>query len=217
MQVKKLWLGSQSPRRLALVGLVGQTWHTAVADVDEDVIDDPDPVQNVLARAKLKGAVLRQQIGPNDVLLTADTTVAIEGTMLNKPAGPVEARQMLRQLRGRWHEVHTGMVLYHGREVVSDVSTTAVLMRPYSDDEIEAYIATGDPLDKAGAYAIQHPIFQPVARLEGCYLGVMGLSVCRLVPLLAGLGVDVSAVDLGEMRSAHVGYVCETWTRPSSF
>lgn len=212
--LQTLWLGSQSPRRAHLLTFLGLTWHTAVAEVDEDIIQIPDPPQNVLARARLKGDSLRPQLGDNDLLLTADTTVALGEDMLNKPDTPDAARAMLRRLRGQWHQVHTGMVLYHGRggDVLTDISTTNVLMRDYSDDEIEAYVATGDPLDKAGSYAIQHPHFRPVARLEGCYLGVMGLSVCRLIPLLKKQGFNLSTADTDAIQTAHQHYPCHTWS-----
>lgn len=209
---QRFWLGSQSPRRQVLVGYVGLAWHTAVAEVDEDIIDTPDPGANVLARARLKGDALRRQLplDEHDFLLTADTTVALQGEMLNKPAEANEAREMLQRLRGRWHQVHTGMVLYHGRggAIYEDICTTDVLMRPYSEADIEAYIATGDPFDKAGGYAIQHPVFQPVAELRGCYLGVMGLSVCRLRHILTEAAVPLPDYQAEAVAQAHDSYLC---------
>ncbi len=209
---RTFWLGSQSPRRHQLVGYLGLTWYTAVAEVDEDIIDIPDPAQNVLARARLKGEALRQQLplGEDDFLVTADTTVALRNELLNKPATAGEAREMLHRLQGRWHQVHTGMVVYHGRggAVREDICTTDVLMRSYTDEEIEAYIATGDPFDKAGGYAIQHPVFQPVAGLTGCYLGVMGLSICRLGSLLKAMGVLLPMYQYEAIKTAHQEYPC---------
>ena len=116
---------------------------------------------------------------------------------------------MLRALRNRPHEVHTGVVLTAlptGREV-SGVNTAVVTMRNYSDAEIAAYIASGDPMDKAGAYAIQHPGFRPVARLEGCFTGVMGLSVCHLVQLFSELELMVKA-EKTAVAAAHHHYPC---------
>jgi septum formation protein len=213
---RRFWLGSQSPRRLALVGYLGLVWHTAVSDVDEDSITIPDPTANVLGRARLKGDALRQQLplGTNDILLTADTTVALAGEMLNKPTDMAEARHMLRRLRGKWHEVYTAMVLYHGQggEVVQEwVSTTAVLMRDYTDQEIETYLATGDHQDKAGAYAIQHPTFQPVHTLHGCYLAVMGLPICHLSQQLPQLGIPLPHLNQQQIKTAHQQYPCHTW------
>ncbi|MBK8431790.1 MAG: septum formation protein Maf [Chloroflexi bacterium] len=202
-----LILGSMSPRRRALLALLGLPFVVQVADVDEDIITDPDPIRNVQQRAELKGRALAAVSPPDALIIAADTTVAIEGEMLNKPADAAEARQMLGRLRGRWHEVHTGMVLVQGERCVAVVDTTAVRMRDYSTAEIEAYIATGDPFDKAGAYAIQHPLFAPVAELQGCYLGVMGLSICQLRPLLAEFGL-VASTDLGTLTAAHEGFGC---------
>ena len=202
-----LILGSMSPRRRALLWLLGLPFVVQVADVDEDIITDPDPIRNVQQRAELKGRALAAVAPPDSLIIAADTTVAIEGEMLNKPADAAEARQMLGRLRGRWHEVHTGMVLVQGERCVAVVDTTAVRMRDYSTAEIEAYIATGDPFDKAGAYAIQHPLFAPVAELQGCYLGVMGLSICQLRPLLAEFGL-VASTDLGTLTAAHEGFGC---------
>ena len=116
---------------------------------------------------------------------------------------------MLTALRNRTHEVHTGAVLLElatGREV-SGVNTAVVLMRDYTDAEIEAYVASGDPLDKAGAYAIQHPGFRPAAHLEGCFTGVMGLSLCHLAQLMEQLGLPDRA-DLTAVRQAHQHYPC---------
>jgi predicted house-cleaning NTP pyrophosphatase (Maf/HAM1 superfamily) len=115
---------------------------------------------------------------------------------------------MLRALRGRPHQVHTGVCVIDpgdGREV-SSVHTAAVTMRAYSDAEIDAYIAGGDPFDKAGAYAIQHPTFRPVAAIKGCYLGVMGLSLCDLIPLLRELGVP-DRFDPAALVDAHQGHL----------
>jgi septum formation protein len=129
--------------------------------------------------------------------------------ILGKPDDADTAVHTLRQLRRQRHHVHTGMVLVDlatGR-TLEEVTTVPVTMRNYSDAEIDAYVATGDPLDKAGAYAIQHPVFQPVARLEGCYLGVMGLSICHLVQLLRQLDVTVTA-DRQRLYRVHDGYPC---------
>ena len=203
-------LASASPRRQALLGLLGVPFTVQVADVDEDIITTPNPVQNVLERALLKGRGLQTAVGrdqPTAVIIAADTTVALEGEMLNKPADADEATAMLTRLAGRWHEVHTGMAVLQGEACYSVVDTTAVLMRPYTAAEIATYVATGDPLDKAGAYAIQHPVFAPVAALAGCYLGVVGLSVCRLRPLLAQAGV-ATVWDEAAITAAHRPFAC---------
>lgn len=216
-------LASQSPRRRELIQLLGFPFQVMVADADEDSITVPDPALNVVQTAQLKSAKIAAQLNlsalpPQMLILAADTTVAFAGEMLNKPANEAEARQMLKKLRHAKHEVHTGFVLLEpssGREW-HGVSTAVVTMRPYSDAEIDAYIATGDPLDKAGAYAIQHPQFQPVAHLQGCYCNVMGLPVCDLIVTLGqfmGSGDDqLMPWDFTAVQQAHLHYACPTLT-----
>lgn len=178
------------------------------AAVDEDSVAHPDPAINVVRTARLK-ADAAASLDAKGIVIAADTTVALDGEMLNKPAGPAEARAMLRRLRGRTHQVHTGLVVLevgHGR-IATAVSTTDVTMRDYGDREIDDYVATGDPLDKAGSYAIQHAGFRPVARLSGCYTGVVGLPLCRLVSALQELGIDVDlpvAVDSTDYRDCTI-------------
>ncbi len=210
----KLILASQSPRRRELIKLLGYPVRVESADVDESLVTDPDPAVNVVETARLKAVKIaeqwRQSSDKGDVVIVAaDTTVALQGEMLGKPADAADARRMLRALRNRSHDVHTGVVLLAletGREV-SGVNTAVVTMRDYSEAEIETYIASGDPMDKAGAYAIQHPTFRPVARLDGCFTGVMGLSVCHLLHLFSQLDLTMRA-DLTAVTTAHQHYPC---------
>jgi len=179
-------LASASARRRELLSRLGVHFQVCPADVDES----PRPGETALstqtritrdkartAQAKLAaaGSALADQ-----PIIACDTTVLLDGEMLNKPASPDEAREMLRRLRGRVHEVQSVIVMRHGQDEITDTVRTQVLMREYSDDEIEAYIATGDPFDKAGGYAVQHPRFRPVAEMRGCPLNVVGLALCRL-------------------------------------
>ena len=121
------------------------------------------------------------------IVLAADTVVVLDGAILNKPADAVEARTMLSALRGRPHRVLTGLALARGGEVAwSSVAETVVTMRAYADDEVTAYIASGRPLDKAGAYGIQDADFRPVERIDGCYTNVVGLPLCEVRRALAG-------------------------------
>ncbi len=123
----------------------------------------------------------------DSIIIACDTTVVLDGEMLNKPADADEARMMLRRLRGRIHQVQSAIVIcWNGHERLDTVSSQ-VTMRDYSDDEIEAYIATGDPFDKAGGYAAQHPSFQPIAHIRGCPLNVVGLALCHVRALLPHL------------------------------
>ncbi len=199
-----LILASASPRRQALIRLLGYPTVVYVPDVDEDSIVEPDPARNVAATALLKAEAVAATVTGAAVIVAADTTVALGDEMLNKPADAAAATQMLRRLRGRTHQVHTGIVvlsLPDGR-TASAVSSTDVTMRDYSDAEIEAYVRSGDPLDKAGAYAIQNSAFRPVASFAGCFSGVVGLSLCRLCQALRAIDVpaplDVADHDTAE-------------------
>lgn len=210
----QLILASQSPRRRQLIQLLGFPVQLVTADVDERSITEPDPALNVVKTAELKARAVQNHLSDGSgqpdtrtILVAADTIVALEGRMLGKPADPDEAWRMLAALRGRTHEVHTGLFLIDlstGQENAG-VQTTTVVMRHYNDTEIAAYVATGDPMDKAGAYAIQHPAFSPVAQLQGCYLGVVGLSLCHLIQLLQGWGITA---DKTAVSQAHQGYPC---------
>lgn len=211
----ELVLASQSPRRRALLGLLGYSFVVMAADVDEASITDPDPAVNVAATAVLKAHAVAQRLEPDErVLIAADTTVALAGQMLGKPKDAEEAVWMLQALRNRTHEVYTGCVLLdlgRGRQLEL-VATAVVTMRNYSNAEIMAYVASGDPLDKAGAYAVQHPVFQPASRIEGCYTAVMGLPVCDLILALDEWGLPRRA-DLTAVYHAHQNYSCPIYKK----
>jgi septum formation protein len=206
-------LASQSPRRRELLSLCGYPFQVMAAVVDETVVDIPDPAENTILTAQLKADAitnrLPQTAADQTIIVAADTIVALDNQMLGKPADAREAESMLRALRGREHEVHTGMVLVDtGTGVtVSAVHTATVHMRPYTDSEISRYIASRDPLDKAGAYAIQHPQFRPVSSLDGCYLGVMGFSICQLLRKLQSFDVPLLA-NMEALTKAHKDYPC---------
>ncbi len=211
-----LILASASPRRQALLRLLDYPFTVVVSGVDEDLHLDNDPPTYVARTARHKAEAVAHSLNlpisslqspQRHIIIAADTTVALGDTILGKPTNPAEARDMLRALRGRTHDVHTAVCVLEpavGRELVF-VHTAAVTMRDYSYAEIDAYIATGDPFDKAGAYAIQHPAFSPVAALAGCYLGVVGLSLCDLIPLLRQLDVP-DRFDPAALVDAHMGY-----------
>lgn len=208
----ELILASASPRRRALMELLGLPFRVMVADVDEDSITDPDPATNVIETARLKAVTIAARCIEPTIIIASDTTVVLDGQMLNKPGDEAEAAAMLRALRGRVHHVYTGLVLLHTAtgQTITDVATIPVPMRDYSDEEIAAYIATGDPMDKAGAYAIQHPEFQPVAYLGGCYAGVMGFPLCHLTRSLRRMGVGVK-VDIAAACQQHNQYDCSVY------
>lgn len=187
-------LASASPRRRELLGALGVAFEVRPSNIDEDPLPGETPLQTQhritveKARAVLidggretdddSAAVSRP---PSSVITIAcDTTVLLDGEMLNKPADEAEAWAMLRRLRGRVHQVQSCLVIQKCDQQIIDVVTSDVQMRDYSDDEIAAYIATGDPFDKAGSYAVQHPQFKPVAEIRGCPLNVIGLALCQL-------------------------------------
>lgn len=214
----KLILASGSPRRRALVQLLDYPSQVVVSNVDEDAITMTDPAAYVLETARQKATAVAHVLAENSsfksptekrILVAADTTVALDGEILGKPADADAARDMLRRQRNHNHLVHTAIVvtdLNSGRHI-DGVNSTVVTMRAYTDEEIEAYIATGDPFDKAGAYAIQHQTFSPVAAVEGCYLTVVGLSICHLTLLLAELGISPE-VKTDALWEAHQGFDC---------
>jgi MAF protein len=127
------------------------------------------------------------------ITVGADSLVVLDGRALGKPADGSEARRMLEDLRGREHQVVTGVAAVDasGGRVRTGTQVSAVTMRHYSDEEIAAYVASGEPIDKAGAYAVQDRVFRPAEQLEGCYTNVMGLSLCSLVDMLQGAGLEV--------------------------
>jgi MAF protein len=170
---------------------------TAVASDGEDAAEQryrglPENLAQWLAKHKAAVA-LKLPEATGRLVVTADTTVLLENEILGKPRDKAHARKLLQSLRGRWHHVITGVVVsatIDGQTMMRSAScVTPVLMRAYSDAEIESYIASGDPMDKAGAYGIQNPAFQPTERIDGCYLNVVGLPVCTLIDLLAEFGV----------------------------
>jgi MAF protein len=152
--------------------------------------ETPGEYVSRLALEKARSVAQRQ---PQAVVLGADTTVVIDGEVLEKPADAAEATRMLKALRGRPHTVVTGVAVVDGRtgRWLSATRSTEVLMRRYSDEEIAAYVASGEPMDKAGAYAVQDERFHPAEDVAGCYLNVVGFPLCEVVRLLDRLGATV--------------------------
>lgn len=199
----RIILASQSPRRRQLIQLLGLEVEAISADVDESLATHPDPAQNAIDTAILKVEAFADL--PDAIIIGSDTNVAIDDEVLGKPRDSAEARQMLTQLRGRIHQVHTGIVALRTADgtQAATVSTSDVHMRDYSDAEIDAYIATGDPFDKAGSYAVQHPDFMPVHKIDGCFASVMGLSICQLAGVLHEVGVAIPAAIDVPCRTSH--------------
>ena len=192
-----LFLASASPRRRQILTRLGLAFIACAAPVDEDAAQAHyrGPIEGLaewLAKHKAAAALAMPEAADR-LVITADTTVLLNDVVLGKPRNQVHARELLLALRGRMHYVVTGVAVsgsVDGKFQMRSASCiTPVLMRAYSEAEIAAYIATGDPMDKAGAYGIQHPSFQPTERIDGCYLNVVGLPRCVLVDLLAEFNV----------------------------
>lgn len=184
-------LASSSPRRRNLLASLGIDFVVRKPAIDETQREGEPPERYVQRLSVEKAAAIATEAQPPAVILAADTVVIDDGVILGKPADPNEARQMLRQLRDRAHRVCTAITLHRlgdGGQQVTRMTCTEVLMRAYSDAEIEAYIATGDPFDKAGGYAIQHPEFSPVAQIDGSYSNVVGLPLETLRAALEAIG-----------------------------
>lgn len=192
----RLVLASQSPRRRELLTLVGLAHEVRPADVDETPHADEQPVPHAerLARAKAETLAVRER---DAVVVAADTIVVIDDLILGKPADVAEARAMLRRLAGRTHTVFTAVAVARDGRTVSGVEEVRVTFRALDDAEIAAYVATGEPMDKAGAYGIQGFGATIVERIEGDYFAVMGLPLVRLVGLLADVGLRY---EFGSLR-----------------
>lgn len=204
-----LILASNSPRRKQLLTLGGRTFAVVAAEVDERLKLGEEPLAYVLRLAETKARAIVSKASPEDVVIAADTTVVDGENILGKPVDEIEADSMLRRLRGRTHQVYTALAVLRVLDdlLLTDWCCTDVPMRQYSDDEMKAYISTGDPLDKAGAYAIQHTGFNPVENLHGCFANVMGLPLCHLTRTLIKLGIELEA-DIPQACQLSLQYEC---------
>ena len=175
MPLETLVLASQSPRRAELLRQAGIPFVVRVAAVDEAPLAGERPEEYVVRLAESKARAV--EAAPEEIVLGADTTVVVDGAMLGKPGSQAEARHMLVRLSGRRHQVLTGICLCHRGQVVLDWAATQVWFSAMSRREIREYAASGEPMDKAGAYAIQGLASRYVERIEGCYFNVVGLPV----------------------------------------
>ena len=188
-------LASQSPRRRELLGQMGFSDFIIRPAVGEEKADlSLSPARLVEDLSLQKGLEVAASAAPGDLVIAADTVVAVDGQILGKPHSPQEAAEMLCALSGRTHTVYTGVTLCRDSEVLTEHEATSVRFRPLTREEIEAYVATGEPMDKAGAYGIQGIGSLLVEGIEGDYFNVVGLPVCRLGRMLARFGVDALAL-----------------------
>jgi len=234
-----LILASQSPRRKQLLELCGWKFSILFVDINESVNvgETPGIYVGRMAEGKAYAAYTKvlERTSPEDLIIGADTAVvdwqtSVKGfqqdnagdllnetiggsyRILGKPGDSFEARKMLRELRGRTHQVYSAVTVLQAKDgrSITDVCITDVPMREYSDDEISTYTASGDPLDKAGAYAIQHSGFNPVYNLQGCYANVMGLPLCHLTRILIRIGLD-PALDVPSTCQQSLRYTCSVF------
>jgi septum formation protein len=212
--VTEIVLASNSPRRRELLALTKQNFIVSIADVDERTHPNESPAGYVLRLAKTKARATAGRAEADRIVLAADTAVVDGGEILGKPEDEAEAFAMLTRLRGHTHQVYTGLALLRRGYglLLTDLSITDVPMRVYTDDEIRAYIATGDPLDKAGAYAIQDEQFHPVEHMSGCYAGVMGLALCHVTRMLRKLDIAVHT-DVPANCQRHLEYECPVFDK----
>ena len=191
------------------MALGGWIFHTRPADVDESQRPGEVPGAYVLRLAESKARACAESTRADLTILAADTAVVNGKAILGKPKDMAEAVEMLKNLRGHSHQVYTSIAVLRLSDspLVTDLCITDVPMRSYRDDEIEAYVATGDPLDKAGAYAIQNVEFHPVETMQGCYASVMGLPLCHLARSLHKLDI-APRTDIAAACQSALGYAC---------
>jgi septum formation protein len=220
-----LILASDSPRRKQLLSLGGWEFDVFSPDVDESVLTNEAAAEYVLRVARQKAfsvmSLLEVAAGSDRIILAADTAVVAphpteqgSASILGKPADDDEAVEMLSLLRGQTHQVYTGLAAVRLRDqlMLTVIVSTDVEMRRYTDQEIMAYVASGDPRDKAGAYAIQNKTFQPVQNLQGCFANVMGLPVCHVAQLLEKLGNPPSTEIFRACEQA-LDFRCEIYSQ----
>jgi nucleoside triphosphate pyrophosphatase len=210
-RVPSLVLASASPRRRELLALTQWPADVRPAQADERQLPGENAAGMAHRLSRVKAQSAAGQAPAGSLVLAADTVVVLDGAVLGKPADAGEARQMLGSLRGREHEVITGLTLLVAGDSweAHDSCRTSVTMRDYSDSEAEAYVRTGAALDKAGAYGIQDRGFEPVDvdRMSGCFANVMGLPLCHLVRLMRLRGIR-AVRDIPAACQAHTHYTC---------
>jgi septum formation protein len=217
--VQQLYLASNSPRRKELLSLIGLEYYLLPVQVDETPLLNEDGMDYVKRIAKSKTLAATRKTRVNGVIIAADTAVISRGNngkteIYGKPKGQSEASEMLRRLRGHTHQVVTAISILPTQDgtILFDCCTTDVPMRSYTNEEISTYVASGDPMDKAGAYAIQHAGFHPVDEMHGCYANVMGLPLCHLTRNLTQLGIPPKT-NVPQTCQAALGYNCPVYSK----
>jgi len=207
MAEKNFWLASNSPRRREMLGWLDWNFRIAAADIDESR-QPAEPARDYVMRvSKQKAEVPIAGTDQGSVVIAADTIVVLDEEILGKPQDEEDAFSMLVALRGKTHFVHTAIAVRTNAEIQQDICSSAVTMRDYSIEEIRAYIATGDPMDKAGSYAIQNRAFSPVEHFGGCFASVMGLPLCHLERTLKKCGI-FQPKHFAAVCQNHLKYSC---------
>ncbi len=192
-------LASSSPRRRELVEQIGlKDYRVLSPDVNEGIDRDMPPEDQVEVLSRRKARAVWERVGDDPLIIAADTVVALEGEVLGKPGDEADAARMLSALSGKSHQVYTGFTVRRGGREIVEHEVTTVSFRPLEVEEIRRYIATGEPMDKAGAYGIQGVGALLISGIEGDYFNVMGLPVFRLGRALRQFGVDALALAAGE-------------------
>ena len=193
MRMTKILLASNSARRRELIKLTGWDFAAIATDTNEDRLPAEPARDYVMRLAREKTRAVPQE-APGEYVLTADTIVVENETLFGKPIDAEDARRILRELRGHNHTVMTAIALYdrNAQSLIMDLCSSIVPMRDYSEAEIDTYIASGDAMDKAGAYAIQNASFHPVSQFSGCFASVMGMPLCHLARSALKLGLTTT-------------------------
>ena len=188
--MSKIILASASPRRRELLERIGVTdFEVRAPEVDENFPEGLSPEETVQFISRAKAEAAREQWGLEPIIITADTMVFLDDRRLGKPRSEADALEMLTALQGRRHTVCTGVTVSQGEKILTEAESTGVIFRPAEKRELLSYIATGEPMDKAGAYGVQGKGALLVERLEGDFFNVMGLPVLRLSRMLSEFGV----------------------------
>ena len=187
--ITEIILASASPRREQLLKQIGLVFRIIPSEAAEDKIEATLPEQYVQKCALAKAVMIRQQVNPGDIVIGADTVVVLDGVIYGKPRDTADAKRMLVNLAGRTHSVWTGLAVVSAAGQVTRAVETRVTLALLSSGQIERYIASGEPMDKAGAYAVQGLGATFVERVDGCYYNVVGLPLQTLTQILTSLGV----------------------------
>ncbi len=209
-------LASKSPRRKKLLGNLIESFLVIDPDIQEDQ-DQGEPALDYVIRiarekALAAGALIPSELESDGIILAADTIVVDDDKILGKPIDSHDAAQMLAELRGKCHQVYSGIAVYDlaQRTLKTNMVCSEVVMREYTDKEIEDYIASGDPFDKAGAYAIQNPSFNPAPAFRNCYANVMGLPLCHLSLLMKEVHGEYYQ-DVADRCQQSINYQCPVY------